>query len=620
MRSPSRLLVGGTLAFLACAPERPSSAAAPVSDPPTITSPTETVTPPTDPRIDADSDDWDALVCAAQNPLRWAHHRAPRRPTLAVEDGVVFVAHDYATAHVDLPDGGLRWLDAPSTRTVWRSLVAGDGVVLATLPEAPIALLLDLASGRRLERPVVRKVRAVEAIGAALAIDDGCTLEVIDPSTGAAAFAIDGLREPLADAKVCSRPARLVAADAASLTLLGWRDGRLQLVRVDRSRGAVVQAIDLNPDAALTLGPRSGVVLEIAEGGTRALRLAPEGPIERRWPAKPGEARPFRELYDAEGPPLLLLAIGRRWSAIDPITLADRWTIQSDAEVAILGETTTLRRESGGSLRPPELHLVDRARGATLARRRLPEGRSWRLVGALAVVEGHAGVAAMDPRSGAYQWALAGSVVGVHEGGVVSVRGSARPAPRRRRRRDWDPTAPRPPLRDAPRPRVRGRRGPLDPRRRRSPALAAYADDPAAAERLPDDPIVAFVSPCDDAPISLERFNRYGACHPPPADHVPFATGSADLSTAASADLDRLAARWRAAAKADLHGGWAIYLVRGRRTHDEPVELAERRAEAVREALRARGVPCSQIRAVGDPAAFSAEVAITWHEPVMCIL
>lgn len=621
-----RALAGAlALAVVACAPERSTNAPTTIASSTVPVAVSSTVSPPADPRIHPESAAWDALTCAAANPLRWAYHRAPRRPTIATPRGLLFGDAGDDLVLVDAVSGELRWRDASTGDVRWIELVAGDRAALAMghRGEAETARLLDL-EGRGVDLPSSSQRRRAHAIGPALAIEDACTLTLMD-GAGAPIFRAQGRAQVvLDDGDLCTDPPLLVAADEAGAVIAGRSRGRLQLLRVDPRSGGVVGAVDLAEDARLAREPKTGLLLESRSASVRAIRVDADGPRTRRWDRRGAEALEVRGVQRIDGPPLLLIREGRRWTAVDPLTLADRWTIISEAALAILGEVTSDDAEARALARIRQLRVVAAEDGATIARERIVDGREVYLVGDVALVEGSAGVVAVDLGGGAPRWALPGRVQGVHARGIVAVSSL-------RRGESLDVVDARAgmsllrvPMEATLITRVADAAADLSVIAvEGAPAIVAYADTPAAARRLRDDPIEAFAPACAGyRVISVEAMRRYGACHLPSPHTLRFAEGSVDLPAGAAPLLDRLATDWRRVVLVDLRepSVWPELLVHAFRSPREGPELALQRAAAVRDALVDRGVHCSNIVIAADPDPVSTRLDVTWHAPINCLL
>ncbi|MBA3548377.1 MAG: PQQ-binding-like beta-propeller repeat protein [Nannocystis sp.] len=570
---------------------------------------------------------WRQLASASEDPLRWAYHRDPGGPVLLLGEQALFATPDGAFVLVDARTGALRWQSAPAGRVRWHALAASPSFALAIGADPDNTAwirLLDLASGASVDRRTTPRKRHALAVGPALAVSDGCELELVGPG-GATLHTVHGRTLPDPDVgPICVEAAQLVAADATTASLVGWVGEQPRIDRVDRRSGALVDTLALEPGASARREPHTGLLLvTTTTGSVRAIRLGDSRPVSRTWAREAVAPLDVRGVALADGRTLLLVREGRRSTAFDPNTLTALWSSSSAGPVAILGETMAADATAALLTRPGEIHWLDPDTGATLARRARPSARSFTLHGELALVGGSGATLALDSRSGATRWAILANVhgaPGAHLGltgpgsaGETDVVEAASGIQRLHVR-----------LRATLLGRIPRVDGDLSLLVVARPAvLAAFADADETALRLGSDPFVALAPACDAArlatPELLESLHR---CHTGDVHEVLFAEQDPALSAKALAVLDHLARAWRRNALADptTREFWPTLLVRGRRSASEAPELADRRAEAVRDALLAHGVPCSQILAAGMPDMSGRRVEITWLDPLACIL
>lgn len=627
--APLRPRIGGALGLLlalvtcaapqASAPAPARSTSPPRSSPPPIPPPAPAPTP-RDPAVAPGSDAWTRLSAATANPLRWAHLRAADSPTLVLGERALFVAPDGALVLVDARTGARRWQTAPTDALRWHSLAATSTAALALgvgADEAAWARSIDLATGAVVDRRAPAGHRRALALGEALATVGACALELLGPD-GAPLLTVRGRA---LDA-LCLHSPQIVAADATTAALVHWRDGAARLDRVDLRSAALLDTRSLGPDLDIHLDPHTGLVLAATPtGSVRAIRLGDAGPVSRTFASRTGGPVALRGARLVDGRALLLARDGRRWTAVDPTTLTDLWSRDSDALVVLRGERWLASWEPAGAALPRAgaLEWLDPQSGAPVARRRLASVDHLALHDAQLLVLGSAGTLAHDLR-GAIRWAIPARLRGLVDGQLVLTHLGRRPPGTdvldptaglhrlhlelaatvlaRISRDDGDlslvvldpPSSP--PAPDAP-------AAPVAP-----PVLAAFADSDATTTRLPTDPIAAFTDPTCSAPrlTDTSTARAHLACHPLALPDLVFAARSHALPASAGPHLDRIARRWRTGALAEPSQTqfWPTLVVLGRRAASDPPELAAQRAGAVRDALVARGVPCESIAAAAD--------------------
>lgn len=556
-----------------------------------------------------------------------------------VGDGVLFVEPDGGFAFVDAGTGALRWRGEPAPGVRWEALAATADTALSFGRDARGGWLrtIDLASGAGVDRRTAAEVRRVLAVGPALAFGDRCDLELVGPGDVAPIRARGRLDAVAPGAAVCGAPALLVAADTTRAVLVRWTEGTPRIDRVDRRDGSVSATIAVEADAGVALDPITGLVLATWPGGkVRALRVDGAGLVDRTWAAPAAGSLTLRGVRLADGPPLLLVGDDRRWTAVDPVTLKDRWSTARDpreaATVVLLGEVTPSRDAALALARAGELQWLDPRDGATIARHRLPPAHSVALQGELALVESRAATFALaesravtfalDVRSGATRWATPATVKNLAPDGTLAVQVADTErtldivdahAAIRRLRVEFEATL----LARVPRDGAGLSLLVADA----VPLLAAFADDVAGASELDADPIAVMVGPCGPRNQSIQEIESYRACHTSPIGSVAFAQSSAELSGEALEQLDRLARRWRtdALAALDQPETWSELHVVGHAWGTESPEIAGSRAAAIRDALIARGVPCSAIVAAGSSAPGMSADLVSVHADA-CIL
>lgn len=543
-----------------------------------------------------------------------------------IGDRVLFAAADGSFALVDGHTGALRWRGAPAEGVRWRSLAATADAAVALGSDAGATWLraIDLSTGASIDREVGAQSDHVLAVGPVLAVSDGCHLGVVGPD-GATLFAARGRTGVrLGDDAICAGSALLVAADDTSATIVHFVDAQPQIDRVDRRTGAVLATLRFEVGASVAHEPLTGLILVTAPAGSvLALRPGPGDPVSRTWTPSTARALELRGVHFKSAPPLLLVRDGRRWTAVDATTLAERWTRTSDATVVLFGEATTSPEAAFKLARAGALRWLDPRDGAPIARRLLFPGMDeTTLHGERVVVEGSGGTLALDVRSGAIRWATLARVASVMPDGLLAVRDPGTTtfglvdAEAGSRRLTVE-------LPGAPLARIPGGDGDLLlVMARVPPLLAAYADDEASARPLGVDPIEVFAPPCGDRHTSIVALEGYLACHPNSLGNMPFAAGDSRLPATASPRLDRLAREWRSSALQvpNQPGIWPQILVRGQRSAAEPPQLADRRAAAIRDALIERGVPCSAVYAAGRPGPGRPGVELTWIDSLGCLL
>lgn len=576
--------------------------------------------------ITPDSADWRRLAGASAAPLRWAYHRARGGPVLMLGERVLFAGRDGGFALVDARTGELRWRGAPAEGIDWDALAATPDLAgaLGRGADATWLRTIDLASGASVDRRTSPKNDRVLARGSVLAVSDGCHLELLGPE-GATVFAAGGRAQAvIGGAPICSNPSLLVAADDASVTIAHWVDERPRIERIEPRTGAVLEAIPVEPGASVGLDPVTGLVLvTAATGSVRAVRLGAPGPVSRTWTTLSPRSLDLRGVILDDGSRLLLVRDGRRWTVVDPLTLADRWTRTSDATVVLFGEVTPSREAEYALARAGELHWLAPRDGATITRRHLPTAQATTLHGERVLVKGGQGTVALDVRGGAVRWATRARIDGPMPGGLLTVRDPGVPisigiidarAGARRLTVELSATLVG---------RVPRDDGDLSVVAvRAEPWLAAYADDPAGARPLATDPIAAFAQPCGAGLTDLAELDRHRTCHPDLSRVLPFPGRDRRLPAAILRLLDRLARDWRRSALESPNepGAWPQILLAGERSASEPPSLADERAAATRDALIERGVPCSAIHAAGRLEAGRARVELTWIGPLGCLL
>jgi len=614
-----------TLALVAC------SAPPPSPSPPGPAPPLEEPSPRRELVVVPGSSDWRAVAGTSKSPLRWAVLRARRSPAMMVGDGVLFVAPDGGFALADAGTGALRWRGEPAPGVRWEALAATADTVLAFGLDAQAGRLrtIDLASGAGVDRHSSAKIRRVLAVGPALAFGDRCDLELVGPGDVAPIRARGRIDAVSPEIEVCGASALLVAADATSAVMVRWIEGTPRIDRVDRRDGAVMATIAVEARADVALEPITGLVLVTwPDGKVRALRVDAAGPVDRTWTATARGPLALRGVRLAEGAPLLLVGDDRRWAAVDPVTLKDRWSIARDtrgeATVVLLGEVTPSRDAGLALARAGELQWLDPRDGASIARHRLPPARSVTLLGELAVIEGHTATFALDVRSGAPRWATPATVKNLAPDGTLAMRvaGTAKTldivdtrAASRRLRVEFEATL------LARLPRDGGDLSLL--LADEVTLLAAFADDATSVSELEADPIAVVASPCGPRNQSIKEIESYRACHTDRIGSVAFERHSAEIPGEAFEQIDRLARRWRtdALAMLDQPENWPQIHIVGHALGTESPTLAGHRAAAIRDALIARSVPCSAIAAAaGSSDLGTSHADLVWVGAYACIL
>lgn len=612
------------LALVGCrvpSPAQPASPAQPLStlqlSAPVVRHADGTSAPRLELMVSPGSAEWRALVGTSRAPLRWANERAGRSPAIAIEGRVLFVAPDGGFALADARTGALRWRDEPAGQIRWHALAANSHAAVALGRDDAGTWLraIDLATGASTDRRSSADISRVFAVGDALAAGDGCDFVLLGRD-GAALATNRGRR--LDPDGPCLEPAVLAATDGASATVVRFVDAQPRIDRIDRRDGRALETTPVPAGASVVSEPITGLVfLTTPAGDVLALRPGPGLRIERRWSVGAARTLELRGVELTVGAPLLLVRDGPRWTAVDPITLADRWTRTIDSTVALVGERTRSSAEAHAWTSVGELHWLDPHDGATVARRRFPGASEASLHGERMLLKGSPGVLATDLRSGEIRWAAPGRVAGHPSDDALVVSGRNGPSSLIDIQTGRHLTVSYPVELVT---RIHGDDGALwvvagaD-------ILAAYAADPATTSPLPADPIAAFASPCQPGLDSLEKIQSH-RCHPDSVDRLAFADGDARLPATAKPLLERIASQWRREALESPFDPPPSpqLLVTGERAADESPQLAGLRAAALRDALLERGVPCSAIAAAASPDPGRREAELLLLGRAACIL